>query len=274
VFLHPLSSLPIVVSLKHILYSCISQDMRIQELQMELQAVSQRSATPSSITAVSFPSASSVMSAPEYLASLAPPVAASTTNSSSPSGAGILQQTSSTQVNTIAPLKHSSSGVDMKTMGLEKRELHPAGVAGRAIIHPDQDYHPTYQLQQFLQPNHPHDLRPEVFDSGHSTLLQMQVAGIASPISGQVYSEQSSADQIPQSGQHMLLSHNAEHQRFGKATLQEQLAEVQKQLQMLSSGPQAQVQPYLSQGSQPHIQFNSDTQWGTTSAADDLQFFA
>jgi hypothetical protein len=252
--------------------------MRIQELQMELQAVSQRSVTPSSITAVSFPSASSVMSASEYLASLPPPVAASTSNSSSPSVAGILQQTSSTQVNTIAPLRQSSTGVDMKTMGPEKKDLHSAGVAGRAVIHPDQDFHPTYQLQQFLQPIHPQDASPEVFDSGHSTLLQMQVAGIASPISGQVYLEQSSADQIPESGQHMLPSHHANHQRFGKASLQEQLAEVQKQLQMLSSGPQAQVQPYLSQGSQPHIQFNSDTQWGTASAVDEaqdnLQFFA
>jgi hypothetical protein len=247
---------------------------------MELHAVTGSRSVPSTITAAPFPgaSASSVKAAPEHLAAVAPPVAASTSNTSLPSSSGNLQQVASTQVNAIAILKQSSSGVGATQMGPEKSLLYSAGGAGRAIIPPDQDYHPTYQLQQFMQPAQRQDVPPADFDSDNSTLLQMQIAGITSPVSDQVYQDQSSADQIPQYGQHMLLSHNVDIQRSGKLSLQEQLAEVQKQLQLLSSGHQAQAQPYASQGLQPHVQFNSDTQWGTVSAADNAQenmeFFA
>jgi hypothetical protein len=257
-----------------------SQDMRIQDLQLELHSVTslQRSVSSTTSTGVAFSSASSMKPVPEYVVSLPPPVAASTSNFSPPSAPGNLQQNAMTQVHSTEPLKQPTSSIDAKQIAPEKRDIYSSGVAGRAIIPPDQDYHPTYQLQQFLQPTQPQDVPPSDFDTGHNTLLQYQIAGIASPISGQVYSEPTSVEQMPQSGQHVFPGHNVSLQRSGKATLQEQLAEVQKQLQMLSSGQQAQTQPNASHGSQPHIQFNSDTQWGTALAAEEsqdaLQFFA
>lgn len=257
-----------------------SQDMRIQDLQLELQSVTslQRSVSSTTSTGVAFSSASSMKPVPEYVVSLPPPVAASTSNFSPPSAPGNLQQNAMTQVHSTEPLKQPTSSVDAKQIAPEKRDLYSSGLAGRAIIPPDQDYHPTYQLQQFLQPTQPQNVPSSDFDSSRNTLLQYQIAGIASPISGQVYSEPTSVDQMPQSGQQMFPGHNASLQRSGKATLQEQLAEVQKQLQMLSSGHQAHTQPNASHGSLPHIQFNSDTQWGTTLAAEEsqdaLQFFA
>ena len=248
------------------------QDARIQELQMELQVATglQRSATPSATSAVAFASSSSAHIAPEYLATLTHPLVASTPNSSSPSETSYSQKVASTQVSSIVPLKQSSSGGDAKVPPAQN-ELRHASLAGRAIIPPDQDFHPAYQLQQFRQPEQSQNLPPSDADSRNSTLLQMQIAGMASPLSGHLYSEQPSADPKPQLGQYDVPSFNPSSslQRSGP-TLQEQLAEVQKQLQLLSSGPRI--------AAQPHVQFNSDTEWGTAAAADstrdDLQFFA
>jgi hypothetical protein len=242
------------------------QDLRIQELQMELHAAaangSQRSLTSSANAAVAFTSASAAQAAPERLSPQIPSVVASTSNSSSPAATGNLQKTASTQFKLQPPLQQSSSGSDSK--------VSPP-IAGRAIIPPDQHYHPAYQLQQFRQPELSQNLPPSDADSRNSTLLQMQIAGMASPLSGHLYSEQPSADPKPQLGQYDVPSFNPSSslQRSGP-TLQEQLAEVQKQLQLLSSGPRI--------AAQPHVQFNSDTEWGTAAAADstrdDLQFFA
>jgi hypothetical protein len=245
---------------------------------MELQLATglQRSVTPSTASAVAFTNASSSHVAPEYLATLSHPAVASTPNSSSPSEAGHLQKAASTQVSSIAPLKQSFSVGDAK-MSLAQSELNYATVSGRAIIPTDQDYHPAYQLQQFRHPA-PSKEMPEM-DSQDSEALQLQIAGVASPISGHIYFEQSPADSIHQSGQHVVPSQNISGSlsRSG-ATLQEQLAEVQKRLQMLSSGSRGQVQPHASQYLQSHVQFSSDTQWGTASSADEakdgLQFFA
>ena len=254
------------------------QDARIQELQMELQVATglQRSATPSATSAVAFASSSSAHIAPEYLATLTHPLVASTPNSSSPSETSYSQKVASTQVSSIAPLKQSSNGGDAKVPPAQN-ELRHASLAGRAIIPPDQDFHPAYQLQQFRQPAPTKEI-PES-DSHDSEALQLQIAGVASPISGHVYYEQTPADSMHQKlGQQVLPTQNfnGSHSRSG-ATLQEQLAEVQKQLQMLSSGSRGQIQPHASQYSQSHVQFSSDTQWGTASvdeAKDDLQFFA
>ena len=242
------------------------QDLRIQELQMELHAAaangSQRSLTSSATAAVAFTSASAAQAAPERLSPQIPSVVASTSNSSSPAATGNLQKTASTQFKLQPPFQQSSSGSDSNAS---------PPVAGRAIIPPDQHYHPAYQLQQFRQPDQSHNLPPADADPHDSTLLQMQIAGIASPLSGQLYSQEHSADPKPQLGQYDLASFNSSDSfhRSG-ATLQEQLAEVQKQLQLLSSGPRI--------AAQPHVQFNSDTEWGPAAAADttrdDLQFFA
>jgi hypothetical protein len=206
---------------------------------------------------------------------LTPSVVASTSNSSSPSENGNVQRSVSTQSSSIAPLKQSSSGGDPKAAPAQS-ESRLAAVAGRAVIPPDQDYHPAYQLQQFRQPASSKNL-PEL-DLQDSTALQLQIAGVASPISGQVYIQPSSADSTHQPGQQALSgqSLSGSLSRSG-ATLQEQLAEVQKQLQMLSSGPRGQAQPPAPQYLPSHVQFNSDTQWGTAAtddAKDDFQFFA
>ncbi len=242
------------------------QDLRIQELQMELLAVPanglQRSLMSSAPAAVALTSASSAHPAPEHFSPQIPSVVASTSNSSSPAATGNLQKTASTQFKLQPPFQQSSSGSDCK--------LSPP-VAGRAIIPPDQHYHPAYQLQQFRQPDQSNNLPPADADPRDTTHLQMQIAGISSPLSGQLYSEEHSADPKPQLGQYDLPSFNSSDSfhRSG-ATLQEQLAEVQKQLQMLSSGPRIEAQP--------HVQFKSDTQWGTAATTfetrDDLQFFA
>lgn len=247
--------------------------MRIHELQLELQAATslQGSVTSSATSAVAFANTSSAQSA--YLAKLTPSVVASTPNSSSPSETGYLQKSASTQFSSIAPLKQSSSGVDAKMAPAQGESRH-AAVAERAVIPPDQDYHPAYQLQQFRQPAPTKNL-PE-FDSQDSTALQLQIAGVASPISGQVYFQPSTADSTHQSGQQILPGQSpSDNLSRSGATLQEQLAEVQKQLQLLSSRGQA--QPVAPQYLPSHVQFSSDTQWGiaaTDEAKDDFQFFA
>ncbi len=242
------------------------QDLRIQELQMQLLAVPanglQRSLMSSAPAAVALTSASSAQPAPERFSPQISSVVASTSNSSSPAATGNLQKTASTQFKLQPPFQQSSSGSDSNAS---------PPVAGRAIIPPDQHYHPAYQLQQFRQPDQSHNLPPADADPHDSTLLQMQIAGIASPLSGQLYSQEHSADPKPQLGQYDLASFNSSDSfhRSG-ATLQEQLAEVQKQLQMLSSGPRIETQP--------HVQFKSDTQWGTAATTfetrEDFEFFA
>jgi hypothetical protein len=247
--------------------------MRIQELQLELQVA--RSATPSTTSVVAFAKAGSTSLAPQYLATLTHPVVASTPNSSAPSDSSYLQKSASTQVSSIATLKQSPGGGDAIVPSTTIEPPH-SSLAGRTIIPTDQDYHPAYQLQQFRQPAPSKEL-PETI-SQDSEALQFQIAGVASPISGHVYYEQSPADSGHQPGQTVLPSQNlgVSLSRSG-ASLQEQLAEVQKQLQLLSSGSRVQVQPNVSQFMQPHVQFSSDTQWGTVladDAKDDLQFFA
>jgi len=150
--------------------------------------------TSSANAAVAFTSASAAQAAPERLSPQIPSVVASTSNSSSPAATGNLQKTASTQFKLQPPLQQSSSGSDSR--------VSPP-IAGRAIIPPDQHYHPAYQLQQFRQPELSQNLPPSDADSRNSTLLQMQIAGNRQALSqATCILEQPSADPKPQLGQY------------------------------------------------------------------------
>jgi hypothetical protein len=247
------------------------QDARIQELQAELKAAagSQRSVTASNTSV--FAGASTVQSSLENPSTWTPPTLASASKSSSPPGIGYLQNTASSQLHAAVPFHHSSSGDDAKA-NLVQNDFPSAG---RATIPPDQDYHPTYQLQQFRRPAQSQGQPAEDFDLHNSTLLQNQIAGVTSPLSGQMYYQPSSTDHI-HSGVFVLPGQSASGSLLRSSSLQEQLADVQKRLQILSAVPEA--QSYAQQFSQPHVQFNTDDQWGTSSAnvemQENLQFFA
>jgi len=268
-----------LVPLLNVCTHLLNQDLRIQELNMELQVATgiQRIVTSSSTAAAPFPSASSAQSAPGYVATPNPSAYASTPNSSTPSVSDDFQKTASTRVESIAPLKQSSSGGDAKSAPVQST-IHTASLAGRAMIPSDQDYHPAYQLHQYRQPAQSKDQYAATHDLPSPALLQSQVAGLTSPLSGQVYSQQAPAAHLRQSGQHALGNNPTASLPRPGASLQEQLAEVQKQLQLLSSAPRVQSQPSAQQYSHQQIQFNADTQWGTASGADEidekLQFFA
>jgi len=211
---------------------------------MELQVATgiQRVLTSTSTAGAPFPSASSAQSAPGNVAMHTPSVIASTPNSSLASASGDLQKTTSTQVDSVALLKQSSSGGDVKSAPVQGTS-HSVSLAGRAIIPPDQDYHPAYQLHQYRQPAQLHDQPPPaIHDFPNPALVQSQAAGLASPLSGQVYYQQAPSAQLRPSGQHAIPGYSPSGglTRPG-ASLQEQLAEVQKQLQLLSSAPQAQA---------------------------------